>query len=76
MHNLGVHYRMRGQYDKAEPLLVEAVERAREKLTIRHPYTRQFIENLAGLREKQGKPELAELLRRELAASAGPVRGQ
>jgi hypothetical protein len=66
MHNLGLHYRGRRLYGNAEPLLVEAAAGARRKLTISHPETQRYINSLAMLHEMQGKPHLAEPLRREL----------
>jgi hypothetical protein len=68
MHNLGVHYRERGLYDQAEPLLREAAERARAKLTINHPYTQRFIQSVAVLYDLRGNSGEAATWRKELEA--------
>jgi tetratricopeptide (TPR) repeat protein len=69
VHNLGTVYRELRRYDEAEPLLREAVAWAKKRLGLGHDATRNFIQDLAVLHSRQGKPELDEANLRELVAN-------
>jgi hypothetical protein len=53
-------------YDKAEPLLVGAVENLRIKLGDIHPHTKESFNNLIELYEAWDKPEKAKERRAKL----------
>jgi hypothetical protein len=55
-----------GDYDKAEPLLLEAVDGRRLKLGDKHPYTFESLNNLIDLYEAWNKPDKAEEWRAKL----------
>jgi hypothetical protein len=55
-----VLYKEQGNYDRAEPLLVEVVEGRRLKLGDTHPHTLESWNNLIDLYEAWNKPEKAE----------------
>jgi hypothetical protein len=65
-HDLAVLYKVQSDYDKAEPLLIEAVEGRRLKLGDTHPHTIESINNLIDLYEAWNKPEKAEQWRAKL----------
>ena len=60
MKNQSVFYKEKGDYDKAETLLIQAVEGRRLKLGDTHPHTLESWNNLIELYEVWGKPEKAE----------------
>jgi len=55
-----VLYKEQGDYDKAEPLLLAAVEGRRLKLGDKHTHTVESLNNLIDLYEAWDKPEQAE----------------
>ncbi|MHC4752266.1 MAG: tetratricopeptide repeat protein, partial [Planctomycetota bacterium] len=55
-----------GDYDRAEPLLIEAVEGRRLKLGDEHPHTIESLNNLIELYKVWNKPEQAEQWRAKL----------
>jgi hypothetical protein len=59
-------YKEQAQYEKAEPLLFEAIEGRRLKLGDTHPHTIESIKNLIELYEAWNKPEKAEEWRSKL----------
>jgi len=59
-NDLAVLYKEQKKYDKAEPLLVEAVEGRRLKLGDTHPQTLESWKNLIELYEAWDKMEKAE----------------
>jgi hypothetical protein len=61
-----VLYKNRGDYDKAELLLLETIEGRRLKLGDKHPHTLQSINHLIELYEAWDKPEKAEQCRAKL----------
>ncbi|MEM6334341.1 MAG: tetratricopeptide repeat protein [Planctomycetota bacterium] len=65
--NLGSLYIRLGELDKAEPLLVEAVEVCRTQLGDRHPVTADTLTHLGDLRKAQGRFEEATKLHLEAA---------
>ena len=68
-NDLGVLYKEQKLYDKAEPLLIEAVKGRRLKLSDEHPHTQESIKNLIDLYEAWDKPEKVEEWRAELPES-------
>jgi len=68
-NDLAVLYKEQKLYDKAEPLLIEAVKGRRLKLGDEHPHTQESIKTLIGLYEVWGKPEQANEWRAELPES-------
>jgi len=63
VQELAVLYGKSNAYDKAEPLLIEALEGGRLKLGDTHPHTIESWKNLIDLYEAWGKPKKAEELR-------------
>ncbi|MHC4434145.1 MAG: tetratricopeptide repeat protein, partial [Planctomycetota bacterium] len=59
-----------GYYDKAEPLLLKAVEGRRLKLGGTHPHTIESFNNLIDLYQAWNKPEEADKWRAELPRMA------
>jgi len=55
-----VLYKKQGDYDKAEPLFVEALEGRRLKLGDTHPHTLESWNNLIELYKSWNKPEKAQ----------------
>ena len=53
-------YKEKTRYDKAEPLLIQAIEGRRLKLGNTHPHTLESWQNLIELYEAWGKPEKAQ----------------
>ena len=66
LNGLVVLYKEQARYDKAEPLLLKAVEGRKQKLGDQHPHTLESIKNLVELYEAWGKPEKAEQWRVKL----------
>lgn len=66
MHELAVLYKEQGNYDQAEPLLLEALEGRRIKLGDTHPHTLESWNNLITLYEAWDKPEKANQWRAKL----------
>ena len=67
MNQLGWLYKLQGQDDKAEPLLVKSLALSEEILGSNHFFTMFAIDRLAELYRTQGKKEaLAELLNETL----------
>ena len=64
--DLDVIYTEQGDYNKTEPLLIEAVKGYRLKLGDTHPHTLESWKNLIDLYEAWGKPEKAEEWRKKL----------
>jgi len=62
-----MHFAKQSDYDKAEPLLLEALEGRRLKLGDTHPHTLQSLNNLIDLYEAWDKPEKDEEWRSKLA---------
>ena len=60
MNELSVLYIRQARYDKAEPLLVEAIKGIIQKLGLQHPHTKESIDNLIELYEAWNKPEKAQ----------------
>ncbi len=60
-------YKEQVRYDKAEPLLLEAVEGRRLKLGDTHPHTIKSLNNLIALYEAWDKPEKAKEWRAKLS---------
>jgi non-specific serine/threonine protein kinase/serine/threonine-protein kinase len=73
---IGSYYRELGQYDKAEPLLKEAVERRRELLGQSDPDTLTSMSALASLYKDQGRYEDAEPLFLETLDARRRVLGE
>ena len=65
-NDLAVLYKEQGEYDKAELLLVEAVEGRRLKLGDTHPHTLESFNNLIELYEAWNKAEKAKEWRTKL----------
>jgi len=63
---LVILYKKQGNFNKAELLLLEAVEGRRLKLGDTHPHTLESLNNLIALYEAWGKPEKAEQWRAKL----------
>ncbi|MFC1795374.1 tetratricopeptide repeat protein, partial [Planctomycetota bacterium] len=66
MYDLAIVYKEQGDYDKAEPLLHEAVEGRLLKLGDTNPHTLESINHLIELYEARGKPKKAEEWRAKL----------
>lgn len=66
-NNLAILYEKQGHFDRAEPLLPEALEGHRLKLGDNHPHTIESWNNLINLYEAWNKPEQAEQWRAKLA---------
>jgi len=64
--DLAVLHIKQGDYDKAQPLLQEAVDGRCLKLGATHPHTQYSIRNLIELYEAWNKPEKAEEWRAKL----------
>jgi len=62
-----VLYKEQGDYNKAEPLLLEALEGRRLKLSDTHPHTLESMNNIIELYEAWNKPEKAEEWRAKLS---------
>ena len=75
LHELAVLYREQGDYDKAEPLFLEAINGRRLKLGETHPHTQESIRNLTGLYEAWNKPKEAEKWRARLGQSGAVEEG-
>ena len=58
-NDLAMLYKEQGDYDKAEPLLLDAVE-GRLKLGDTHPHTIESLNNLIELYEAWNKPDKAK----------------
>lgn len=67
IHELAVLYKVQGDYDDAERLLLEAVEGRFLKLGEKNPHTVESIKNLVELYEACGKPEESAKWRARLA---------
>ena len=65
INSLALFYRLLGQYDKAEPLLHDALAMMRKMLPAGHPDIGVVLNNLAGIYGALGQPEKAEPLLRE-----------
>jgi len=65
MHELAVLYKEKGDYDRAEQLLLEAIK-DRLGLGDTHPHALKSWNNLIELYEAWGKPEKAEEWRAKL----------
>ena len=59
-NDLAVLYKEQGDYDKAEPLFLEALNGRHLKLGDTHPHTLQSLNNLIDLYEAWNKPEKAK----------------
>jgi hypothetical protein len=57
-NNLGVAYRDAGRFAEAEPLLVEAVTRARLVFKLQHPNAQGYLLNLADCYSRMKAPGL------------------
>ena len=66
MNELSVLYIRQARYDKAEPLLVEAIKGIIQKLGLQHLHTKESIDNLIELYEAWNKPEKAAHWRAKL----------
>lgn len=65
VNSLALFYRLLGEYDKAEPLLRDALALMRKMLPPGHPDIGVVLNNLAGVYGTLGQPEKAEPLLRE-----------
>jgi len=65
-NDLAVLYKEQGDYDKAEPLLLEALKGRRLKLGDKHPHTIESMKSLINLYEAWNKSEEAEKWRAKL----------
>ena len=65
-NDLALLYKEQGDYDKAEPLFLEALKGRRPKLGDTHPHTLDSWNNLIDLYEAWNKPEKAEEWREKL----------
>ena len=65
INSLALFYRLLGEYDKAEPLLHDALALMRKMLPAGHPDIGVMLNNLAGVYGDLGQPEKAEPLLRE-----------
>jgi tetratricopeptide (TPR) repeat protein len=65
-NDLAVLYKKQGDYSKAEPLLLEALENHRFKLSDIHSYAIESLSNLIDLCKARDKPEKAKELRAQL----------
>lgn len=65
VNSLALFYRLLGEYDKAEPLLRDALVLMRKMLPAGHPDIGVVLNNLAGVYGALGQPEKAEPLLRE-----------
>jgi hypothetical protein len=72
MHELGVLYKEQDLYDKAEPLVIQALEGRRLKLGDEHPHTLESWNKLIELYEAWNKPEKAEQWRAKLLREQAP----
>ncbi|MBC8217713.1 MAG: tetratricopeptide repeat protein [Planctomycetes bacterium] len=59
-------YKEQGNCEKAEPLLLEAINGRRLKLGDTHPHTKESLNSLIDLYEAWGKPENAKEWRSKL----------
>ena len=66
MKNQSVFYKEKGDYDKAETLLIQAFKGRRLKLGDTHPHTVESLNNLIALYEAWNKPEKANQWRAKL----------
>jgi hypothetical protein len=66
MNDLAGLYKRQSDYDKAEPLLVEAVNGRRRRLGDTHPHTIESLDNLIDLYNAWGKTEEANQWRAKL----------
>ena len=62
LNNLGTALYRKGQYGKAEPLLLQSLEICRKVLGAEHPDTANSLNNLAALYDTQGRYEESEPL--------------
>jgi hypothetical protein len=72
-NDLAVRYREQYLYDKAEPLLLEAINSRRLKLGDTHPHTQESIKTLIELYEACNKPEEAKKWRAKLQQMGNTV---
>ena len=63
---MAILYKERGDYDKAEPLLIQALQGRCLKLGDTHPHTKESLNNLIDLYKAWNKPEKAEKWRAKL----------
>ena len=63
---LNILHVVKGDYDNAEPLLLEALKGRRLKLGDQHQHTLESLNNLIDLYEAWNKPEKAEKWRAKL----------
>jgi hypothetical protein len=73
---LVVLYKEQAQYEKAEPLLLKAVEGRILKLGDTHPHTQESLNNVIALYEAWGKPEKAHEWRAWLRSAEGVPQGE
>jgi len=72
MHELGVLYASRKQYEQAEPLLLKAIKGRDKRLSASHPATLGSLDRLVKLYEAWGKAEKAEQWRTKKTAGKSP----
>ena len=60
MHEFGVLYAGKNQYEQAEPLLLKAYEGREKRLRASHPATLDSLDGLIKLYEAWGKTEKAQ----------------
>jgi len=65
-NDFGILYKDQAHYEKAEPLLLEAVKGRILKLGDDHPHTQESLRNLIDLYEAWDKPEKAKECRAKL----------
>jgi len=66
LHGLAQVYMHMGEYDKAEPLLLQAIKSRRLKLGDQHPSTVESINTMIKLYESLNRSEEAEQWRAKL----------
>jgi tetratricopeptide (TPR) repeat protein len=76
MGMVGLVYKLRGNYDAAEPLYRETLQLTEKVLGKEHPDTLGSMNNLAGLLNSQGKYDAAEPLYRETLQLTEKVLGK
>ena len=72
-NDLAVLYEDQAQYNKAEPLFIEALEGRRHKLGDKHPDTLESMNNLIDLYEAWNKPEEAKEWRTKLQQTEAKI---
>ena len=72
MHEFGVLYAKRNQYEQAEPLLLKAYQGREKRLSAGHPATLDSLDRLIKLYEAWGKTEQADQWRAKTTSGKSP----